>query len=157
MVEELEREQVEPVRPAPWIEHVAREHRVEVEAAQRDAGAPQHEDVVLRVLRRLCEPSGPRAARAAAPSLDCRAAAGSSPGWRADRPARAPRCSTAEPADSPFFVFARGAVLVAVCIRASILARVVVACSAPNVSMQQVALRRLPHAMRERAGSTPRP
>src|SRR3712207_8603390 len=35
------------------IEHVAGEHRVEVDAAQRDAGAAQREHVVLGVLQRL--------------------------------------------------------------------------------------------------------
>ena len=50
VVDELQREHVEGVRAAPRVEHVAGEHRVEVEPAERDPGAAQREHVVLRVL-----------------------------------------------------------------------------------------------------------
>ena len=55
MVEKLEREQIEPVRAPPGIEHVARDHRVEVETSQRDSRDPQREQIVLRVLRGLLD------------------------------------------------------------------------------------------------------
>ena len=51
--EELDRERVERVRAPARVEHVAREHRVEIESLQRHAGAAQHEEVILGVVRGL--------------------------------------------------------------------------------------------------------
>ncbi len=53
VIEKLERQHVEPVRAAARIEHVARDHRVEVEAAKLDPHPPQREQIELRVLRRF--------------------------------------------------------------------------------------------------------
>src|SRR5262249_32984674 len=55
VVEELEREQVEPVRPTAWIQHVAGNHRVEVDASQRDTRDAKRQQIELRVLRRLLD------------------------------------------------------------------------------------------------------
>ena len=51
--EELDRERIDRMRATAGIEHVAREHRVEVESCERNAGAAQHEQVEFRVVRRL--------------------------------------------------------------------------------------------------------
>ena len=54
-VQELDRERIEGMRTTPGIEQVARQHRVEVKASEYDSGAPQHQQVVLCVVRGLSD------------------------------------------------------------------------------------------------------
>ena len=46
-LEKLHRQHIQGVRSPSRVQHVARQHRVEVEPAQRDAGPAQHEHIEL--------------------------------------------------------------------------------------------------------------
>ncbi|MEY3701301.1 MAG: hypothetical protein RI891_593, partial [Gemmatimonadota bacterium] len=51
--EELDGECVDGVRAAARVEDIARQHRVEVEPINRDPRPPEHEEIVLRMMRDL--------------------------------------------------------------------------------------------------------
>src|SRR5439155_17248867 len=53
MVEEFEGEQIQAVRASPRIEHIAGDHRIEIETTQVDPGTPKGVGVVLAVVRGL--------------------------------------------------------------------------------------------------------
>ncbi len=53
VLQELEGQYVEPVRPPSGVEHITRQHGVELDAPNRHPGAAQHQNVELGVLPRL--------------------------------------------------------------------------------------------------------
>ena len=53
MPEELERQEIESMRTAPWIEHITGQHRIEFETGQSHASTAQHEHIVLGILRQF--------------------------------------------------------------------------------------------------------
>src|ERR1700694_5539754 len=55
MVEELERQHVQAVGTASGIEHITREHRIEIQTGEIYSHTAQHQEIVLRILRCLAD------------------------------------------------------------------------------------------------------
>ena len=55
MIEELETEYIESMRPPSWIEHVARKHCIEVEPSQLNSETAQEQQIELGIVGRLAD------------------------------------------------------------------------------------------------------